>query len=135
MNLEPAEIDSESLGMQLEPAETHFESLGLNSERPEIDLEPSKIDLTAARRLSQGDMNCTAIWYLALGQVKRLDPAGSAVLFGAIHLNLAAIVPIVVMALGLAFLYDRSGSVVPGIVAHGFNNAVAITLLYAGVAG
>jgi len=60
---------------------------------------------------------------------------GSALLFGAIHLNLAAIVPIVVMALGLAFLYDRSGSVVPGIVAHGFNNAVAITLLYAGVAG
>ena len=38
-------------------------------------------------------------------------------------------------ALGLAFLYDRSGSVVPGIVAHGLNNAVALTLLYAGLPG
>lgn len=60
---------------------------------------------------------------------------GSALLFAAIHLNPAAIVPIVVMALGLAFLYDRSGSVVPGIVAHGLNNAVALTLLYAGLGG
>jgi membrane protease YdiL (CAAX protease family) len=61
--------------------------------------------------------------------------AGSAVLFAAIHLNPAAIVPILVMALGLAFLYDRSRSVVPGIIAHGLNNAVAITLLYAGLGG
>jgi hypothetical protein len=61
--------------------------------------------------------------------------AGSALLFAAIHLNPAAIVPILVMALGLAFLYDRSRSVVPGIVAHGLNNAVALTLLYAGLGG
>lgn len=60
---------------------------------------------------------------------------GSGLLFAMIHLNAAAIVPILVMALGLAFLYDRSKSVVPGIVAHGFNNAVALTLLYAGLGG
>jgi CAAX protease family protein len=59
----------------------------------------------------------------------------SALLFAAIHFNLPALVPIVVMALGLAFLYDRSGSVVPGIVAHGLNNSVALTLLYAGLPG
>jgi hypothetical protein len=54
---------------------------------------------------------------------------GSSLLFAALHLNLPALVPIVVMALGLAFLYDRSRSVVPGIVAHGLNNAVALMLI------
>lgn len=57
----------------------------------------------------------------------------SALLFAAIHFNLPALLPILVMALGLAFLYDRSGSVVPGIVAHGFNNSIALAALYAGV--
>jgi membrane protease YdiL (CAAX protease family) len=57
----------------------------------------------------------------------------SALLFSAIHFNLPALVPILVMAIGLAFLYDRSGSVVPGIVAHALNNSVALTLLYAGL--
>jgi membrane protease YdiL (CAAX protease family) len=59
----------------------------------------------------------------------------SALLFAAIHFNLPAILPIVAMALGLAFLYDRSGSVVPGIVAHALNNSVALTILYAGLPG
>jgi membrane protease YdiL (CAAX protease family) len=38
------------------------------------------------------------------------------------------------MALALAFLYDRTGSIVPGIVAHGLNNAVALVLVYSRVA-
>jgi membrane protease YdiL (CAAX protease family) len=59
----------------------------------------------------------------------------SALLFSGIHFNLPALIPILVMALGLAFLYDRSGSVVPGIIAHGLNNSVALTLLYAGLPG
>ncbi|TAK25402.1 MAG: CPBP family intramembrane metalloprotease [Chloroflexota bacterium] len=59
--------------------------------------------------------------------------AGSSLLFAAIHMNLAAIVPIVIMSLGLAFLYDRSRSVVPGVVAHGLNNGVALGVLYAGL--
>jgi hypothetical protein len=58
---------------------------------------------------------------------------GSAILFAAIHFNPPAILPIMVMALCLAFLYDRTRSVVPGIIAHGLNNSVAITLLYAGL--
>jgi len=45
------------------------------------DLDPSKADLTNARNQASGDMNCTAIWYLALGQVKRLDPPGAGKLF------------------------------------------------------
>lgn len=59
--------------------------------------------------------------------------AGSSLLFALVHLNLPALVPILVMALGLAFLYDRSRSIVPGIVAHGLNNAVALILVYARV--
>ncbi len=57
--------------------------------------------------------------------------SGSALVFGMIHFNLPAMVPIILMALGLAFLYDRSKSVVPGIIAHGFNNALALLALYA----
>jgi membrane protease YdiL (CAAX protease family) len=59
---------------------------------------------------------------------------GSALLFALVHLNLPAILPILVMALALAFLYDRTGSIVPGIVAHGLNNAVALVLVYSRVA-
>jgi membrane protease YdiL (CAAX protease family) len=55
---------------------------------------------------------------------------GSALLFALVHLNLPAIVPILTMALVLGFLFDRTRSIVPGIVAHGLNNAVALTLVY-----
>ena len=54
---------------------------------------------------------------------------GSSLLFASVHLNLPALVPITVMGLGLTFLYDRSRSLVPGIVAHGLNNAVALMLI------
>lgn len=59
---------------------------------------------------------------------------GSALMFAAAHLSLSTALPIVVVGLCLAFLYDRTRSVVPGIVAHGLFNAVQMTLLYAGVA-
>jgi len=54
----------------------------------------------------------------------------SSLLFAALHLNLQALVPIFVMGLFLAWLYWRTHSLLPGIVAHGFNNAVAFTVLY-----
>jgi membrane protease YdiL (CAAX protease family) len=56
---------------------------------------------------------------------------GSALLFASLHLNLPALLPILAMGLGLAFLYDRSRSLVPSIVAHGLNNAVALMLIVA----
>ena len=34
------------------------------------------------------------------------------------------------LGLVLAWLYHRSGSLVPGMVAHGFNNGLAFGLLY-----
>jgi uncharacterized protein len=54
----------------------------------------------------------------------------SSVLFALVHLNLQAFVPIFVVGLFLAFLYQRTGSVLPGMIAHAFNNAVAFTVLY-----
>ncbi len=57
----------------------------------------------------------------------------SSLLFALVHLNLPAFLPILVVGLLLSFLYYRTGSVVPGMVAHGLNNAIAFTLLYLGL--
>jgi uncharacterized protein len=54
----------------------------------------------------------------------------SSALFALVHLNPQALVPIFVMSLGLAFLYHRTGSIIPGIAAHGFNNGLAFAALY-----
>lgn len=56
----------------------------------------------------------------------------SAALFAGVHLNLPAFPPILAMGLLLAFFYYRTGSVIPGMVAHSFNNAAAFLLLYLG---
>ncbi len=57
----------------------------------------------------------------------------SATLFAAVHLNGPALLPIFAMAVLLSFLYYRSGSIVPGIVAHGVNNAAGFLLIYMGL--
>jgi membrane protease YdiL (CAAX protease family) len=54
----------------------------------------------------------------------------SAALFAVVHLNLQAFVPIFAVGLFLAFLYRHTGSILPGILAHAFNNAVAFAVLY-----
>ncbi len=55
-------------------------------------------------------------------------------LFALVHLNLPALLPIFAMGLLLAYLYIRTGSIVPAIIAHGVNNAAAFTLLFLGLA-
>lgn len=55
----------------------------------------------------------------------------SAALFAVLHLNLPALLPILVLALVLAALYHATGSLVPCVLAHGFNNGVAFLVLYA----
>jgi len=54
----------------------------------------------------------------------------SAALFALVHLNLPAFLPIFAVGLFLAYVYRRTGSVLPGMLAHAFNNAVAFTFLY-----
>jgi len=50
-------------------------------------------------------------------------------IFALVHLNLPALLPIFAVGLALAFLAQRSRSLVPGIVAHAINNAVALASL------
>lgn len=54
----------------------------------------------------------------------------SALVFASLHLNLPALPPIVVLGLVLAWLYHATGSLVPSVLAHAFNNGVAFIVLY-----
>jgi membrane protease YdiL (CAAX protease family) len=54
----------------------------------------------------------------------------SGVLFAGSHLNAQALLPILVIGLGFCYLYWRTNSLVPSIVAHMLNNAVALTAFY-----
>jgi membrane protease YdiL (CAAX protease family) len=58
--------------------------------------------------------------------------AVSATVFALLHLNLPAIPPILVLGLGLAWLYRSTGSLTPCVIAHGCNNGLAFLLLYFG---
>lgn len=59
----------------------------------------------------------------------------SAVVFACLHVNLPALLPILVLALALSWLFRATGSIVPAIVAHGVNNGVGFLALYLGAAG
>jgi membrane protease YdiL (CAAX protease family) len=54
----------------------------------------------------------------------------SAALFALVHLNLPAFLPIFAVGLFLAYVYRRTGSILPGMLAHAFNNTVAFAFLY-----
>lgn len=67
---------------------------------------------------------------------RRAAYIGSSVLFGVIHLNLVAFVPIVVLGLILAWVYERTRNLVAPIVVHAvFNgiNVAAFLLVDAGI--
>jgi membrane protease YdiL (CAAX protease family) len=53
----------------------------------------------------------------------------STVFFTALHFSLDAFVPILVLGLFLAWLYERTGSLYPGIILHASNNALAVIAL------
>lgn len=50
----------------------------------------------------------------------------SAVFFSAVHVQVIHALPIVVLGVILAALYERTGSLLPPIIAHGINNIIAI---------
>ncbi|MHB1131984.1 MAG: CPBP family intramembrane glutamic endopeptidase [Chloroflexota bacterium] len=72
--------------------------------------------------------------YIFRAYLTRLGPVWayvlSAAIFGVLHINLAALLPLIVIGAILAFLYHRTGSLVPPIVAHGLNNTVALIAVY-----
>jgi len=54
----------------------------------------------------------------------------SAVLFAAAHLQVVEFLPILILGMVLAYLYEFTGSLVPGMIAHGVNNLGALALFY-----
>lgn len=50
----------------------------------------------------------------------------SAVYFGAVHQQVVHFLPITVLGIVLALLYERTGSLIPSMTVHGINNIVAI---------
>ncbi|MCL5996895.1 MAG: CPBP family intramembrane metalloprotease [Chloroflexi bacterium] len=63
-------------------------------------------------------------WGVAVGLVV------SSVIFGLFHVELATVIPAIVIGLVCAFAYERSKSLVPAIVIHSANNLFAILMLY-----
>jgi membrane protease YdiL (CAAX protease family) len=55
---------------------------------------------------------------------------GTAILFAAIHMNLVLFLPLLVLALALTALYERTDNLVAPIVAHGAFNALNLALLH-----
>ena len=48
----------------------------------------------------------------------------------AAHLEPVALLPIVLLGVVLAYTYDYTGSLVPGMIAHGVNNLAALFVFY-----
>jgi membrane protease YdiL (CAAX protease family) len=66
---------------------------------------------------------------------RRAAYVGSSVLFGVIHLNLVAFVPIVVLGLILAWVYERSRNLVAPIVVHAVFNGINVAVFLLADAG
>jgi membrane protease YdiL (CAAX protease family) len=60
----------------------------------------------------------------------RLAWWGSAMAFGAVHLNLATFVPLTALALILVWLYENTGNLLAPVVAHSVFNAMNFALLW-----
>jgi len=60
----------------------------------------------------------------------RLALWGTALLFGAMHLNLASLVPLTVLAVALTLVYERTNNLLAPITAHALFNALNFFMLY-----
>ncbi|MCS7171972.1 MAG: CPBP family intramembrane metalloprotease [Armatimonadetes bacterium] len=56
----------------------------------------------------------------------------SAVFFAAVHLQVVNFLPILLLGVVLAAVYERTGSLLPAVVVHAANNLVALISAYAG---
>lgn len=54
----------------------------------------------------------------------------SAVFFAAAHVQPVEFLPILILGMILAYLYEYTGSLVPGMIAHAVNNLAALALFY-----
>lgn len=75
------------------------------------------------------------IVFAGLRKSMSLWPAAavSSILWGLLHLtggNLGVVAVLTIFGLVLAWLYERTGTIWAGIIAHGLNNAIAVTVLF-----
>ena len=75
-------------------------------------------------------IRCTPAWIWAIRNDWRWAAAISAALFAAAHLELTFFIPAFVLGYIFAYLYQRSGSVWPGMIIHAAMNALAMAVLY-----
>jgi membrane protease YdiL (CAAX protease family) len=54
----------------------------------------------------------------------------TSLLFATLHLNLPALLPILVLSLIFCYAYQRTGSIIPSMVGHAVNNSAAFCILY-----
>lgn len=74
---------------------------------------------------------------LTYGALRRLLPRPlaallSALFFATSHLQFVAFLALVILGVILAYLYEYTSSLVPGMIAHGVNNLAALVLYYQG---
>jgi membrane protease YdiL (CAAX protease family) len=79
------------------------------------------------------EMVFRGILYPAIKQYgfPRLAVWGPSVAFGLIHLNVAALLPLVVLAVLLTQLYEKTGNLLAPIVAHSLFNGLNFAMVYA----
>ncbi|MGH2410358.1 MAG: lysostaphin resistance A-like protein, partial [Chloroflexota bacterium] len=66
--------------------------------------------------------------------LRRTMPMGTAALIGSMifagmHFTLALFIPLTVMGYVLAWLYERSGSLIPGMLVHACNNGIILVII------
>jgi membrane protease YdiL (CAAX protease family) len=54
----------------------------------------------------------------------------TSLVFAVLHLNLPALLPILVLSLIFCYAYQRTGSIIPSMVGHALNNSAAFCILY-----
>ena len=67
----------------------------------------------------------------AAGLGPRWTPAVTGVIFGALHGEPRAFISLALLGIVLGVLYERTGSVVPGILLHAANNGLAFAFAFA----
>lgn len=69
-----------------------------------------------------------------LGALRPLGPTAAVLLtgllFGALHLSLVRLVPLTLLGMLWALAVQRSGSILPGMIMHLFNNGIALGLTF-----
>lgn len=78
------------------------------------------------------EMLFRGILYTAIKQLgfKQIALWSTAILFALIHMNLATFVPLTLLAVGLALLYEKTTTLLAPIIAHSCFNAINFVLLH-----